>query len=124
MREVAKNRPSPEQVEEFERYMAEWQAVLGLHSWRVERVPGWSTAMAEVSFNDEARLATFKVGNFGATPIDESSLNETALHESLHILLRDLIMAAESKDEPRIESAEHAVINTLEKLLRQSPGSV
>jgi hypothetical protein len=118
---VAKrNLLNPEQIAEFERYMAEWQAVLGLHSWRIERTPGHSTAMAEVSIDYEARLACYKVGNFGATLIDECSLSDTALHESLHILLRDLVVAAQSKDEARLDSAEHAVINTLEKLLRQA----
>ena len=121
---AAPNRPTPEQIDEFNRYMREWQSVLGLKSWRIEKVPSWSTAMAEVSFNDEARLATYKVGNFGATPVNERSLNETALHECLHILLHDLIIAAESKDDARLESAEHAVINVLEKLLMQSPENV
>ena len=118
------NLPTNEQVEDFDRYMQEWQAVLGLHSWRIERVPGRSKAMAEVTLDYEARLACYKIGNFGATPITDCSLNETALHECLHILLRDLIMAAQSKDDARLESAEHAVINTLEKLLRAAPGSL
>lgn len=118
------NRPDLAQIEEFDRHMREWQAVLGLKGWRVERIPGWSSAMAEVQFDDGARLAAYKVGNFGAAAIDDSSLNTTALHEMLHILLRNLIVAAQSRDDARIEAEEHTVINTLEKLLSALPGGV
>jgi len=76
-------------------------------------------AMASVEFNDSARLATYRLGDFGAEKITPESLDKTALHELLHVFLHDLMMVAtdpKSSDED-IEMQEHRVINLLENLL-------
>lgn len=76
-------------------------------------------AMASVEFDVPARLATYRVGDFGAEQITPESLSKTALHEVLHVFLHDLIAVASdgrSTDE-QLESAEHRVINVLEKAL-------
>src|SRR5687768_16807032 len=91
-----KNRPSAEQAREFDGYVAKWQQTFSLGDWRVERGPRSAPrgAMASVEFNDPARLATYRLGDFGAEEINGRSLNAAALHEMLHVRLRDLIEAA------------------------------
>jgi hypothetical protein len=83
--------------------------------------------MASVEFNASARLATYRLGDFGAEKITPESLDQTALHELLHVFLHDLVTVAQepksSQDE--IDMQEHRVINLLEKLLsRDSNGQL
>ena len=83
-----------------------------------------SAAWADTGTNSEpinasARLATYRLGDFGAEKITPESLDQTALHELLHVFLHDLMTVAQdpksSQDE--VEMQEHRVINLLEKLL-------
>jgi hypothetical protein len=114
------NIPTPEQAELFAKSVKKWQQVLSLGDWRIERgsKPA-KAAMASVEFNSAARLATYRLGDFGAEKITLESLDQTALHELLHVFLHDLMTVAQdpksSQDE--IEMQEHRVINLLEKLL-------
>jgi hypothetical protein len=114
------NIPTPEQAELFAQSVRKWQQVLSLGDWRIEKgsKPA-KEAMASVEFNQTARLATYRLGDFGAEKITPDSLDRTALHELLHILLHDLMYVAtdpKSSDE-EIEMQEHRVINLLENLL-------
>ncbi len=116
----AVNKPTPEQAAQFDRYMRHWQQVLNLGDWRIERgnraVRG---AMACVECDNGARLAVYRLGDFGATEINDSSLSMTALHECLHVFLYDLVATAQdptTKAEQQ-EVAEHRVINVLERVL-------
>jgi hypothetical protein len=75
--------------------------------------------MASVEFNDAARLATYRLGDWGAEQITPSSLEKTALHELLHVFLHDLMVTAtdpKASDE-ELEKQEHRIINLLEHLL-------
>ena len=120
------NIPTPEHAEIFAQSVQKWQQVLSLGDWRIERgLKPAKQAMASVEFNEGARLATYRLGDFGAEKITPESLDQTALHELLHVLLHDLMTTAQdpksSQDE--IEVQEHRVINLLEKLLsRDSNG--
>jgi hypothetical protein len=120
------NIPTPEDVKVFAQSVKKWQQVLSLCDWRIEKgsKPA-KEAMASVEFNQTARLATYRLGDFGAEKITQESLDQTALHELLHVFLHDLLMVAtdpKSSDED-IEMQEHRVINLLEKLLsRDSNG--
>lgn len=117
-----KNTPSAEQALFFDQCMAKWQQLLHLGDWRIERGQRPAkNAMASVEFNIPARLAIYRLGDFGAETITEQSLDETALHESLHILLHDLIAVSQDRSaEPeQLEAAEHRVINVLERALSQ-----
>jgi hypothetical protein len=120
------NIPTPEDVKLFAQSVRKWQQVLSLCDWRIEKgsKPA-KAAMASVEFNQTARLATYRLGDFGAEKITQESLDQTALHELLHVFLHDLLMVAtdpKSSDED-IEMQEHRVINLLEKLLsRDSNG--
>ena len=120
------NIPTAEQAVLFAKSIDKWQQVLSLGDWRIEKgsKPA-KEAMASVEFNQAARLAVYRLGDFGAEKITEESLDRTALHELLHVFLHDLVMVAsdpKSSDED-IEMQEHRVINLLEKLLtRDSNG--
>jgi len=75
--------------------------------------------MASVEFNEGARLATYRLGDFGAEKITDEILDATALHEVLHVFLHDLMAAAQDPKSSieEIEKQEHRIINRLEQLL-------
>jgi len=75
--------------------------------------------MASVEFTPAARLAVYRLGDFGAEKITPESLDKTALHELLHIFLHDLMTVAQdaSSSEDDKEMQEHRIINLLEHLL-------
>jgi hypothetical protein len=113
-----KNLPSAEDIRYFESQIAYWQVVLGLQGWRFERSNKTTSAMADVSVDYPAKMAVYRVGNFGSALVNEHSLSTTALHECLHVFLHDLIRTAQNKPtEEELDAAEHQVINLLEKLL-------
>lgn len=120
------NIPTPQDVALFAKSVQKWQQVLSLGDWRIEKgMKPAKAAMASVEFNDIARLATYRLGDFGAEKITPDSLDKTALHELLHVFLHDLITVAQdpksSQDE--IDMQEHRVVNLLENLLtRDSNG--
>jgi hypothetical protein len=120
------NIPTPQDVALFAQSVKKWQQVLSLGDWRIEKgIKPAKAAMASVEFNDIARLATYRLGDFGAEKITPDSLDKTALHELLHVFLHDLITVAQdpksSQDE--IDMQEHRVVNLLENLLtRDSNG--
>ena len=114
------NIPTPEDAQLFAQSVRKWQQILSLCDWRIEKgsKPA-KEAMASVEFNQTARLATYRLGDFGAERISPESLDKTALHELLHVFLHDLMCVAtdpKSSDE-EIEMQEHRVINLLENLL-------
>ena len=114
------NIPTQQDAELFAQSVKKWQQVLSLGDWRIEKgsKPA-KEAMASVEFNQTARLATYRLGDFGAEKITSESLDRTALHELLHIFLYDLLCVAtdpKSSDEDR-EMQEHRIINLLEHLL-------
>jgi hypothetical protein len=114
------NIPTPQDAEYFAQSVKKWQQVLSLGDWRIEKgVKPAKAAMASVEFNDAARLATYRLGDWGAEQISPSSLEKTALHELLHIFLHDLMVTAtdpKTSDE-QLEAQEHRIINLLEQLL-------
>ncbi len=104
----------------FDAYVAKWQQLLNLQDWRIERSSAAAkNAMASVEFNLPARLAVYKLGDFGSEAITPESLEQTCIHELLHIVLFDLInVVSDKSSDEEIESAEHRVINMMEKLLK------
>ena len=114
------NIPTPEHIELFAQSVRKWQQILSLGDWRIEKgIKPAKAAMASVEFTPAARLAVYRLGDFGAEKITAESLDKTALHELLHIFLHDLMCVAtdpKSSDE-EIEMQEHRVINLLENLL-------
>ena len=114
------NKVNAEQAKEFEEQILYWRDVLGLHRWRIERGQRPAKdAMASVEFNDDAKLVTYRLGDFGATEINHKSLSMTALHEVLHVFLHELVVVAQAKgvDPVELEAVEHSAINVLESVL-------
>lgn len=110
-----------EQSAAFDAAIAKWQLLLGLSDWRIER--GRKSAktrnMAEISISHAARLAVYRTGDFGSAEITPLSIESTALHEVLHVFLAEVKNHIEYgiTDVDAIDSAEHRVVNLLEKLL-------
>jgi hypothetical protein len=114
------NKPNERQAKQFDEFVRHWQQLLNLQDWRIEKgIKPARGAMASVECDSPARLAIYRLGDFGAEAITDSSLSHTALHEVLHIFLYELIAAAQDqKATPeQLESAEHRVINVLERVL-------
>ena len=107
-------------ADKFQAYMEFWQERLGLLDWRIVRSPKRCANMAEVYKRDaEARLACYRVGShFGAEQVNDYTLESTAVHEMLHILLTELIdLARSGADAKQVMAAEHRVVHTFERLL-------
>ena len=118
----ARNPVSPADALLFDSYMTKWQSILNLNDWRIERGAAAASrgAMASVEFNAPARLATYRLGDFGAEAVTPKSLQTTCVHELLHVVLYDLMDAVFNRHAPEvIEAAEHKVINLFEKILLQ-----
>ena len=114
------NKPNDEQAKQFDGFVRQWQGLLNLQDWRMERGSRPARgAMACVECDSAARLAIYRLGDFGVEAITPASLSNTALHEVLHVFLFELIAVAQDhKATPeQLESAEHRVINVLERVL-------
>jgi RNA-binding protein YlmH len=115
---------SSSQVARFMQFMAEWQAKLGLTSWRLELQidpPDHRSTIVEIDMSHAARLLKVRVAreDWGDVPVTEQRMREIALHEMGHVLLDPLIQAVKAHDieSPEVEEAEHAVIATLTNLM-------
>jgi hypothetical protein len=109
-------------VDKFYTFARKWQDLLGLGRWRVATSAKRSAHMAEVVFDNDSsnRLARLLVGkHFGNAPVDDETLEMTAIHEMLHILLKDYKRACVEQpyDETSQMEKEHEIVNVLEKLL-------
>jgi hypothetical protein len=111
----------PEADAEFTKCVEHWQDVLGLSDWRIHVSKVRSArkeVMAELWNCDyEQRNATIRLGtDFGGYDVTHDTLNETALHEVLHIFLKELIELARDENTAAdvLRSAEHRIINVLE----------
>ena len=73
--------------------------------------------MASVKPNYGARLATYRTGP-GWPTATKADIEATVVHELLHVVLFELLhLTAASAAADVLESVEHRVVNTLEKLL-------
>ena len=109
-----KKLPTPDQDAEFDGYVKKWQTSLGLADWHIYRRESRAKgAMADVLADLPSRQAGYRTGSWGAGVIDSASMEETALHEMLHVLLHEMKNATEAT----MESAEHRAINVLTTLL-------
>lgn len=106
----------------FDGYLAKWQAKLGLQDWRIKRAakPASKANMAEVKIFHKSRMANIYLGvDFGQnTPVSPASLESSAVHELIHVLLAELVNQIEYGIEGvALDSAEHRVIHVVEHLL-------
>lgn len=111
----------PEHLLAFDRYLVKWQALLGLTDWRIVRSPKPTKNMADVEIHHKDRLARIRVGaDFGAaTPVTPASIENTVVHELLHVALCELVhrTAYGITDDDAFASAEHRVVNMMAALL-------
>jgi hypothetical protein len=124
---VLVNPVSDKDVSLFDTFIHKWRALLNLRDWRIVRVrkrdPKYMAALLTVEH--EHKLARYAVGeSFGAIEVTPQSLESTALHELLHLLLRPMIDAAAAAGghDDQVAEYEHAVIVVLEELLMQAYG--
>jgi len=114
------NALTPDDEEAFWSALGRWQGELSLTDWRITRSPTPSAHMAEMHRWDwKQRQVSCRLGlNWKSSPITQTTIEQTAVHELLHVLLYPLIETVRGNASPDdIASAEHAVINTLERLL-------
>jgi hypothetical protein len=109
-------------VAEYWRHLKAWQIKLGLQDWRIVYSPiPAKKAMAEMDKWDWLqRQVTARVGrDWKSSPINSATLEQTAVHELLHVLLYELVQEAKNPHatEDDLGSKEHRVINALEQLL-------
>lgn len=114
-------------VEQFWAAMDLWQERLGLLDWRIVKSSVRAkNAMAEMrSFSWPQRQVTCRVGlNWKSCAPTPVAIEQTAVHELLHVLLKPLVEVARNDGcEEDIMNAEHAVINVLERLLVPDRGA-
>lgn len=120
-RKPQRNPILPEARDAFIAYVHEWQGKLGLGDWRIT-VSDQSAAReaAYVRADYEARLAAMRLGtDLGSTVVTAEAMEALAVHELLHVLLKELVVLCQDPktQEDVINSAEHRVINTLQRLL-------
>lgn len=117
------NKPvTEEHAQKFAAAVVFWADVLGLGDWRivVSETRAKRAVMAEVfKFDLEQRSASIRLGkDFGQNDVTDRALSDTALHEVLHIFLHELLQFAQSDGlQEDVDSAEHRVINVLERVL-------
>lgn len=99
-----------------------WQGELNLSDWRIrlQEKPAKKTVMAEVDIDLEARVAKVFISTHWKVEPTDRELDDTALHELLHIMLKPLLEVSKGKSEIIIGSVEHSIINTLERILSRS----
>jgi hypothetical protein len=116
------NHVTDDEAEQFRKHLRTWQTRLGLGTWRIVFSPKPAkNAMARVAeFDWPQRQARIELGrDWKSSPVNAGTLEQTAVHELLHVVLYELVEAARnphaSADE--LVSIEHAVVNALEKAL-------
>jgi hypothetical protein len=103
-------------------YTRKWQDLLSLHRWRITPSKQHTSAMAELNFSKDnsAKLVRLRVGKyFGAEPVTNESLEMTAIHELIHVLLYEFKETCKEDpyNETRQMEREHDIVHVLEKLL-------
>jgi len=128
---VAEVQPNPvldTDVDAFDFFIQHWQGVLNLRNWRIVRSHKRDPKnLASIeSIEHEHHIATYQVGvDFGkSTKVTPKTLESTAIHELLHILLSELVTEAIAQGEENevTLACEHSVILLLEKLLQDAYG--
>lgn len=114
---------SDDDKELFDGMFRRWCEIMNLGDWRLVRLEKPSTAMAEITEQDTAnRIVRYKIGkDFGTHKVTLQSIEDTAIHEALHVRFHEMLEAAYEDGEysPRVIAAEHGTIVVLAPLLRR-----
>ena len=115
---------SADEAAQFREECLRWQAEFGLTDWTIQfqTAPAASPDEADMDYDCDTRHAksTYYVG------VDDSlHPRDVALHEVLHLLMADMLLAAISardESDPLLAREEHKVIERLIKVLnKQNP---
>lgn len=111
-----------EHRDKFQASLERWQDELNLRDWRIKLIekPAKKTVMAEVDIDLEARVAKVALSPGWKLEPTDNEIDQTALHELLHVMLKPLLEAAKLKNEALIGGVEHSIINTLERVMGKS----
>jgi hypothetical protein len=105
----------------FAAALVKYQALLGLSDWRINLSDKLARKanIAEVKVFHPNRMATVYLGtDFGSTPITQDSIESIACHELAHVLVAELVnQITWGITDAALESAEHRVVHTVERLL-------
>lgn len=117
-----KNPITDEDVARFRELLAEWRGRLHLKSWRFvkgRRRP--SDDIANVSIYPEHRMVRYEIGKTWGEDPGPNDIEETVVHELMHVVLSPLIDAALKSDkyDEAVVGEEHAVITVFEQLLSE-----
>ena len=101
-----------EHLKHFEKQCIYWREKFGLRDWRLyvrqrDSFDGEAHAWADIKIDD--LIAKIYIAKEWFEPITEESLNSTALHEILHVVLRPLVSLITDD----CEQIEHAIIHRL-----------
>lgn len=110
---------TPKAFNHFKKVFKEWQARLGLQEWTISfKKAEMDDAEACIDSNPESRTALVTINSRPFHLKDDSDIEETALHEVLHLLLADLSHAAVDRytDRETLVRVEEALVNRLTKL--------
>lgn len=114
---------TPEHAELFDGLFKRWLELLNLGDWRIVKLKKPSTAMAEINEQDTVNhIVRYKLGtDFGQHPVNLDTLENTAIHEALHVRLHETIEAAIEDQEysDRVRAAEHSAIIVLTEMLHE-----
>ena len=111
-----------EHIAKIEAYLEKWKTIFNLSDWRnsVRRGKG-SKVMAEVGCIDySSRTFRFVLGKDAGETVTDHLLEQLVVHELLHIMFHDvkaLVLANENIFDEHVQSAEHRIVNVLERLL-------
>lgn len=110
------------------RLFRDWQRKLGLMDWRITQSPDTTkpNVMAFIdTFDWVQRQAKATLNRrWKSTPITKHTLEQTAVHELLHVMLHELVEKAQTPGvhADELASVEHSIINRLELLLVPGEG--
>lgn len=114
------NPVTTEDAAKFHSFIEKWQGLLNLGDWRLLKGDKAAKgAMADMAVSLSDRCAVYRIGtHFGTESVTDFSLEQTVVHELLHIHLAEFreLVAAKCSDEI-LMAGEHKIIHTLEKLL-------
>jgi hypothetical protein len=114
-----KNKPSYEEVAEFNKQVNKWVDSFGLRDWRVvfSAKPA-KDALADVCCDVPGRLAVYRLGTKGSNDVSDHTPDQLACHEMVHVLLANYHALVEAKaDAALVDSEEHRIVHTLVRLL-------
>jgi hypothetical protein len=105
----------------FQKRSIAWQKELGLASWKlVFSHKPLKEKYAECSYRVKGRIARIVLAtSWPDRPINETTINQVALHEVLHLLLARLLVESEERyaTQYELDVAEESIVVTLENVI-------